>query len=281
MPDEGRAKKTTRGEEDFVVIEGEEVDTGRTLPLCLIGKVVTGKPFNDIRFLEAMKRAMNPSKGFTPKEIGLNLFSFHFRCHVNLKDVKRREPWHFEKNLVLLKEIGKGEQPSAVAFTTMIMWVRLYDLPMAAKSIKYIHSIANRCREIMEIDKDSTEGFGRSIRVKIALLLLSLWHDWAYEKRMRLCGKKRELINIPGEKLPLGEWIKASPAKKAYVTTINTKEKRVTSLLQHRLFEKLKAEIVEENTWVLDSTSDGTTSPADGVNEISEDLKKIAVREEM
>ncbi|KAL8535254.1 hypothetical protein ACS0TY_011032 [Phlomoides rotata] len=153
-------KKGVRKEDDFVIIEEDEVEGGRNLPLCLIGKVLTGKSFNAFRFLEVMKRAMCPSKGFTAKEIGPNLFSFNFKCHDDLMEVKRREPWHFEKSLVILKEIEKGEQPSVMSFTETNIWVRLYDLPMAARSTKYIQSIVSRYGEVVEIDKDSMEGFG-------------------------------------------------------------------------------------------------------------------------
>ncbi|KAL8491499.1 hypothetical protein ACS0TY_023205 [Phlomoides rotata] len=164
MAEESGVKKGVREEDDFVIIEEDEADGGRNLPLCLIRKVLTGKSFNAFGFLETMKRAMNPLQGFTAKEIGPNLFSFNFKCHDDLLEVKRMEPWHFEKSLVILKEIERGEQPSAMSFTKTNMWVRLYDLPMAARSSKYIQSIASRCGEVVEIDKDSMEGFGRSIR---------------------------------------------------------------------------------------------------------------------
>ncbi|KAL8483746.1 hypothetical protein ACS0TY_026432 [Phlomoides rotata] len=105
----------------------------------------------------------------------------------------------------------------------MGMWVRMYDLPIAARSEKHLLSIANRCGEVVEIDKTSTMGFGRSIRVK-------------------------ELLNIPDEKLPYGDWMKASPSKRASVTTTPNSEKKVTSLLRCRLFEKLKVELIAEET---------------------------------
>ncbi|KAL8520124.1 hypothetical protein ACS0TY_010884 [Phlomoides rotata] len=117
MADGDRTLKTSREEEDVVIIEGKDEDGNQALPLCLIGKVATGKPFNAFSFLEVMKRAMNPSKGFIATEIGPNLFSFQFKSHADLEE-----------------EIGEGEQPSAVAFKMTNMWVRMYDLPMAARS---------------------------------------------------------------------------------------------------------------------------------------------------
>ncbi|KAL8512470.1 hypothetical protein ACS0TY_018808 [Phlomoides rotata] len=295
MSDESGVKKGVREEDDFVIIEEDKVEGVRNLPLCLTGKVLTGKSFNTFGFLEAMKCAMCPSKGFTAKEIGPNLFSFNFKSHDDLMEVKRREPWHFEKSLVILKEIEKGEQPSTMSFTKTNMWVRMYDLPMAARSTKYIQSIASRWGEVVEIDKDSMEGFGRSIRVKVNLdttqpLKTGLkvvnrdgkpaWIPFKYERLPSFCflcglvghmkrecdfvAEKKELLNIHDDKLPFGEWIKASPAKKASVTTMNTKEKRVNSPLQRRLFEKLKVELEEDNTGSIDNTEGGTTSSADG-----------------
>ncbi|KAL8498259.1 hypothetical protein ACS0TY_021546 [Phlomoides rotata] len=62
--------------EDTVCIEEIEARTGATSTMCLIGKVLTNKSFNAFGLLETMKKAMNPSMGFTAREIGKNLFSF-------------------------------------------------------------------------------------------------------------------------------------------------------------------------------------------------------------
>ncbi|KAL8468264.1 hypothetical protein ACS0TY_031488 [Phlomoides rotata] len=274
-------------------------------------KVATWKPFNALGFLEAMKRAMNPSKGFTATEIGPNLFSFQFQSHADLEEVKWREPWHFKKHIVLLQEIGEGEQPSAVTFKTTSMSVRLYNLPMAARSEKYLISIASRCGEVVEIDKTSTTGFGRSIRVKVNLditkplkmgikiLNMDGRHVWIPFKFERLpsfcflCGlighmkrecdferEKQELLNIPDEKLPYRDWMKTSPLKRASVTTIPSKEKRVTSPLRRWLFEKLKAELNTEETETSDSRCVDNKGEEDGIYELSKDLKRVAVSEE-
>ncbi|KAL8512383.1 hypothetical protein ACS0TY_018753 [Phlomoides rotata] len=169
MADGLRTRGVNGEEDDVVVLEGNDTGENRALPLCLIGKVAIGKPFNAFGFLEAMKRAMNPSKGFTTSEIGPNLFSFQFQRYADLEEVKRHEPWHFERNIVLFHEIGEGEQPSAVTFTKTGMWVRMYDLPIAVRSEKHLISIASRCGEVVEIDRNSTMGFGRSIQVKLLL----------------------------------------------------------------------------------------------------------------
>ncbi|KAL8484305.1 hypothetical protein ACS0TY_026838 [Phlomoides rotata] len=89
-----------------------ESDSGSTR--CLIGKVLSRKSINAFRFLESVKRAMAPTRGFTAREIDKNLFSFQFNTEVDMRVVLNRESWHFEKSVVILKELGRGEQPSAL-----------------------------------------------------------------------------------------------------------------------------------------------------------------------
>ncbi|KAL8557010.1 hypothetical protein ACS0TY_004476 [Phlomoides rotata] len=86
------ANRENREEEDIVVL-GEELQENKNIAsLCLVGHVLTRKSFNAFGFLETMKRAMNPSKGFTAKEIGPNLFSFQFRSLGDLLEIRKREP---------------------------------------------------------------------------------------------------------------------------------------------------------------------------------------------
>lgn len=88
-------------------------DIGGPIPqkemFCLVGKVLSAKPLNIFGFLEAMKRAMSPSKGFTAGEVGQNLFTFQFNSVPDLNDILNREPWLFDMNLLMLKELGMGE----------------------------------------------------------------------------------------------------------------------------------------------------------------------------
>ncbi|KAL8496970.1 hypothetical protein ACS0TY_020595 [Phlomoides rotata] len=104
-----------------------------TPTMCLIGQVLTTKPFNSFGLLEAMKKVMNLTKGFTAKEIGKNLFSFQFNYVADMREVLDREPWHFDKHILLLKELGRGEQPSSISFEKTAFWVRIYDLPAMAR----------------------------------------------------------------------------------------------------------------------------------------------------
>lgn len=70
----------------------KEDERDSDVSLCLIGKVLTNRSFNAFGLLEIMRKAMNPSKGFTAKEIGRNLFSFQFWSRSDLEAALEREP---------------------------------------------------------------------------------------------------------------------------------------------------------------------------------------------
>lgn len=96
MASSSKGKEPLFPENDVVCFDDYEVEESEEQSLCLLGKVLTSKPFNAFGFLETMKKAMKTSKGFTAKEVGNNLFSFKFQSRKDLQDILAREPWHFE-----------------------------------------------------------------------------------------------------------------------------------------------------------------------------------------
>ncbi|KAL8515008.1 hypothetical protein ACS0TY_013918 [Phlomoides rotata] len=127
--------------EDTLRVDELETDDQHSSTLCLIGKVISNKSFNAFGFLEAMKKAMNPPLRFTL----------------------------FERNIVALKELERGEQPSAVAFNDVPLWIRIYNLPIAARNEKVLLAIANKCGKMIEIDPESINGISRSARLKVRI----------------------------------------------------------------------------------------------------------------
>ncbi|KAL8513790.1 hypothetical protein ACS0TY_013050 [Phlomoides rotata] len=147
--------------------EGEHCDSDSTL--CLIGKVLTNKTFNVFGFLSPICRVSN------------------------------REPWHFDKNVILLKELDSGEQSSTVLFSTVTFWVRLYDLPMVARNSRSIEKIGGCIGDVVEIDQASLNGVARSIRIKAKI-------DYSKPLRsgitLELKDSKQVWVNFKYERLP-------------------------------------------------------------------------------
>ncbi|KAL8462731.1 hypothetical protein ACS0TY_033667 [Phlomoides rotata] len=254
------------GYEEVFRLEEEEGNCGVSSTMCLVGMVLTNKSFNAFGMLETMRKAMNPPGGFTAKEIGKNLFSFQFRSVADMQGILSHEPWHFDKNIILLKELGGGEQPSTIKFTTATFWIRIYDLPLLARWMKSVTQLGKFLGEMVEVDLASLEGVSHSIRIKVRVdfrkplrkgILLEMreakqaWVEFKYERLpsfFYLCGLlghmrwecdfingDEELEGIPEEKLLFGEWMCASPMQKATVSTEDGKKPVENSLRRHLL----------------------------------------------
>ncbi|KAL8527866.1 hypothetical protein ACS0TY_005620 [Phlomoides rotata] len=154
-------------DEGVIRVDLGSVEGDLTSTLCLIGKVITSKPFNAFDFLEAMKRAMAPPKGFVAREIDKNLFLFHFNSEHDMRVMLNRELCLFEKKVVTLKELERGEQPATMNLNRASFWVRLYELPMVARNHKIVELIVGKIGELLEVGSSTLGGFGMSVRVKV------------------------------------------------------------------------------------------------------------------
>ncbi|KAL8502305.1 hypothetical protein ACS0TY_021443 [Phlomoides rotata] len=194
-----------------------------------------------------------------------------------MKAVLDREPCHFDKNVLVLKELGSGVQPATIEFNQAAFWVRIYELPMTARNQRIITLIAGRIGTLLEIDSRSLEGFGRSIRAKIRIDIRrplrsgihmeiqankKMWVEFKYERLPSFCyicgmlGHMRKecdlgsgmegLEALPETKLPFGEWMRASPSKNATIITEENQRSTEQSSLRRRLFEKFKQSLDAE-----------------------------------
>ncbi|KAL8556060.1 hypothetical protein ACS0TY_003750 [Phlomoides rotata] len=199
--------------------------------MCLIGKVLSNKPFNAFGLLETMRKAMNPSRGFTAKEIRKNLFLFQFRSKSDM--------------------VGVGWGGAAINYSAYHGDISgPFIRSSYGCSIGPVTQIRGLIGDVLEIDSAFMDGVARSIRIKVRVdyrrplrrgILLELkennqvWVDFKYERLPYFCylcgilGHMRrecdltegatELDELPEEKLPFREWLRASPMKKASITT--------------------------------------------------------------
>lgn len=133
---------------------------------------------------------------------------------------------------------------------------------------------------MLEIDKTTLEGVSRCVRVKVRFDVKipikkgmnieisnkkSIWSPFKYERLQSFCficgilGHMRrecdliegatEIRSIPEDKLPYGEWLRASPMKRTVISTAEP-PKINTPSLRRTLFENFrraaKAEFEEE-----------------------------------
>ncbi|KAL8511697.1 hypothetical protein ACS0TY_018211 [Phlomoides rotata] len=306
-----KGKRVDLGEEEIVRLTDEEGVEVESSTKCLIGKVISNKSFNSFGLLEAMKRAMNPPRGFTANEIGKNLFSFQFRSHTDMLGVLAREPWHFDKNVILLKELKRGEQPSTITFDSTNFWVRLYDLPVVARTLKSTNLIGGKIGEVLEVDMGSMEGIARSVQIKVKVdfrkplkagIQLEMgtrkrvWIEFKYERLpffRYLCGMlghmRREcdladggdeMEDLLDEKLPFGEWMRVLPMKKATVSLDDQKNPKESGTLRRKLFERFKQSIRDRDLqaeWCSNESEEKVKGDITTLEEVQTNLVRVVV----
>lgn len=232
-------------DEEPIFIEQPEEPNDHTVSMCLLGKLWTSRSYNTFGLIETMRKLWSPSKGVTCREMGNNMISFQFKSKGDMQRVLAMEPWHFNKHVLVLKRITDAAQPSEIEFNSTPFWMRLYDLPFNGRTESTIQQIGGRFGEVLEVDKETMIGVGRSIRIKIQVRLDKplkkgtkirigksepRWIPTTYERLPSFCywcgmlgHSHKDCTQLMeneenGERLaesemPYGDWMRASPMK--------------------------------------------------------------------
>lgn len=203
------------------------------------------------------------------------------------------EPWHFDQHLLVLKKIGSVEQSSTIKFDSTPLWVRLYDMPMVARTESTVRSICEKIGKVVEIDSLTMEGFSRSIRVRVLINLNKplmrgvkivipnvnpLWISIKYERLPSFCyiyryishlkrdceviDAKDEYISLADDRLHFGDWLRASPSKQIKVIVEEPKADdnlATRKKLFHAFMQETREQENEPDTtikWVMQELDD-------------------------
>jgi len=148
--------------------DDDDVGEESILGLCLVGKVWTVRRLNANAFMSTMEKIWNPNHGMEAKEIDTSLFLFQFYHWKDQERVLEGEPWAFDKNVVVLRQIAKGIQPSQMAdlLTHARFLVRIYDPLLDGRKDKNIQALANSLGAFIKIDDQCIKGWTKSLRFK-------------------------------------------------------------------------------------------------------------------
>lgn len=275
--------------------------------LCIVGKVWTRKSFNVFALLDTMKKLWNPAGGVTCREIESNLFSFQFSDRRDLERVLSMEPWTFNKHILVLKEANPNIQPSAMEMDSVPFWVRFYDVPLSGRKEEILEQIGSRFGTVLEIDKSTVKGMGRSVRMKILLNLgkplrkgtkicidkaATIWLPVKYERLQSFCywcgrlghsviecedkEEEKEEVKNRETDLPYGDWLRASPMKQSKV--VIEVGARTMSGSQRKLWYKSEGKNEAANKEKSEATRNSMESTTNSnVDEIAINLGKVMV----
>lgn len=143
------------------VIEAEEevdLDEIQIFKLCLVGKLWTDSSFTTGALQSTIKQIWRLKNGIEIREkLGTICSPFIFSTG-KIKKEFFKEPWWFDKKVLVLCEIKGEEQPSALRPCKTPFWVRIHDMPFKLRSevvVKHIGNIIGEFQEWEMIDGEN------------------------------------------------------------------------------------------------------------------------------
>ncbi|KAF2298221.1 hypothetical protein GH714_019545 [Hevea brasiliensis] len=149
------ADPTVEEGNEVYIPEAIEGDVGEKASLNLIAKLWTNKHFNAYPLMDTMTKAWKTSEGVEARLIRNNLFSFQFFHWRDKQKVFDSQTWHFDNQVLILKDVSGEEQPSMLQFFSVPHWVHIYDWPLKACSRGIVQMIASKIGLIEEYDEQN------------------------------------------------------------------------------------------------------------------------------
>ncbi|KAL8470906.1 hypothetical protein ACS0TY_033475 [Phlomoides rotata] len=201
-----------------------EQDRGNAAPICLVGRLCTGRSFNIYALIDVMLKAFRAQGKVTAREWGKKLLVFTFGVSSERDWVLRNQPWHFDGHLFAISPIDGDMQPSQVQVNKASFWARIYDLPLSLQRESTLLSTADRIGVIEAFDPPENN-LGNYMRFKVEVDIQKplcrglriragggqMWIPWKFE----FCAKydKNDCL-APGD-LDFGPDFKASTLRRA------------------------------------------------------------------
>ena len=177
----------TEDEKSKVVIEKdwiEEIAEARRN--CLIGKLLTKRILN----LEVMRSVLHKvwklEGGLEIKEVDDKVHVFQFQDETEKDRVLVRQPWSFNKSLIVFKEFDGLSLLDSINMEWCPFWVQIHGLPfgMMNKKIKIV--IREAIREVFDVETNYEQvAWGKWLRVRVNINVQKLL-------------KKGKLISVEG-----------------------------------------------------------------------------------
>ncbi|KAK1646918.1 hypothetical protein QYE76_064723 [Lolium multiflorum] len=115
--------------------------------------------------------------------------------------VTRGGPWRYRKDAVLIEALKEGEEPDAVNFSSVPIWVQFKEIPFYLLSKELARDLGKRMCELIFIDNDSRgDLLAKFLRARVRLPLDTPLLRWA--KLMDEIAKEEVVASVFYERLP-------------------------------------------------------------------------------
>ncbi|KAM0929714.1 hypothetical protein ACQ4PT_001418 [Festuca glaucescens] len=161
-------------DESEVVDMSDDEDTPVTTPVkwSLIGKVLSPHVTHIQSIRGAMKPAWGNPRGLKIRPVTDNTFIADFANKVDMERALEGTPWMVGQHAVLLQDLDPCIRPSDVRFDTMLIWVRILNLPFGwmndTKGLKIAKLLDKNCK--LDVDENGdADGCYLQVRADIPI----------------------------------------------------------------------------------------------------------------
>lgn len=117
--------------------------------------------------LESLERALvgawNPKFPVQLKKIGEDRILFNFSSESEKKKIMNRSPWAFDKNLVVLRELEAGEDPSTVSLDWCAFYMHATGVPYTLLHEGMAKVLGDALGSFVSMDSAPQKGYSGSV----------------------------------------------------------------------------------------------------------------------
>ncbi|KAI4980350.1 hypothetical protein ZWY2020_020835 [Hordeum vulgare] len=164
-----RLNLTTQESTTFVLEEDDE-EYPRCPTWVLVGKVLAPNTLHISTIKAVLRPAWGNPRGLEFHPLGANRFLAEFGSKADKDRVSGESPWTISKHCILLKEFDPVLRPIDVCFDTLMMWVRILNLPFGLMNDDHGKAFASTLGKVEKMDVDDKgRAWGDYLRVRVSV----------------------------------------------------------------------------------------------------------------
>ncbi|KAK4428982.1 hypothetical protein Salat_1198200 [Sesamum alatum] len=176
--------------------EGCREVTGFMMVACLL----TPRPFRYDVLKATLLSILRPVRGMELKLLQGNRFLLNFQHELDRDKALAGRPWIFDRNLMLLSQLGLEDNPMSVDLSTSPFHVRIHGLSIRLMTQEVGMAIGNRLEKIVEVAYGrSSTYWGDQLRILVAL---SIRKPLQRQMQIRSPSGEELTVSFTYEKLP-------------------------------------------------------------------------------
>ena len=123
---------------------------------CLVMKVLSRSGIILDALRKNIRMLWKPNKSLQISVIEEEMFLVEFDDERDKRRILEMSPWDYEKQLVLLQEFERDQDPKDIVLKWSPFWVQIYNLPLKNKTRETGKAIGASLEEVMEVDVGDT-----------------------------------------------------------------------------------------------------------------------------